>query len=417
MFPSVVPVDPEVTMLRTIILVSVVYSLSACAMGEQPRGTLSDAVEDSAGVQIITHGLRTTTNVPAVQAIEELRIGSVDGPAETQFGFVSTIHLADDGTIWMYDPRNYRISVFDARGGFVRSFGRRGTGPGEFSGSVTGFAVLRDTVVVLELNRAHTFDRQGNLLQTQLTEGADVLRVSTPVPTPAGLLVFAQERVDRGGARGGPFRDTTSVRLFDPATAQVGEVVHHFANTPYFLFGSSGWLMRPLFQAESRYGVMHNGRLFYSDGAEYAIDFYDSTGSLMRRIRAEVERIPVTDADMREYIQRELAEERGGSEGIEFRKAFEQHAEGVGHAEYRPIVGRIIGADNGGFMVERLDLDTEPFNFDDDTTWDVFDAEGRITGRLTLAERITARRFTGTHLYAVARDGDDVQYIVRYRIR
>jgi hypothetical protein len=67
--------------------------------------------------------------------------------------------------------------------------------------------------------------------------------------------------------------------------------------------------------------------------------------------------------------------------------------------------------------VERLDLDDEPIVQGDDTTWDLFDADGRIVGRVPLAGKVSARTFTGTHLYAVARDDDDVQYVVRYRIR
>ena len=67
--------------------------------------------------------------------------------------------------------------------------------------------------------------------------------------------------------------------------------------------------------------------------------------------------------------------------------------------------------------MERLDLDDEPFEDGDDTAWDLIDASGRIAGRVALAARVTPQYFTGTHVYAVARDDDDVQYLVRYRLR
>jgi hypothetical protein len=403
--------------LRNCLLAGAILSPVACATADEPRSSLADAVVDSAGVALVTHSRNTVDNAPVIQPAEELRLGSADGPSHTQFAFIGSVLEDRDGTIWLYDARNYRVSVFGHDGSFIRWFGRRGSGPGEFSQS-TGMALFGDTLLVLEINRMHAFDRNGNLLHTQLTETGRVRRfVSGPVGTTAGVLVLQHERVDRQGQKGGPFRDSVSVSSYDPATAQVGPAIRSFPGPEFWLYGAAGWYMSPLFHPEPSLALAANGHIYFSAGDAYAIDVHDRTGTLVRRVRADVERIPVTDEDLREYIQRELSETGGGGEGVEFRKTFEQEAEGLGHAEFRPVVGRIMVARDGSLLVERLDLDDEPFESGDDATWDLIDADGRIAGRVPLGARVTPRYFTGTHLYAVARDDDDVQYLVRYRLR
>ena len=48
--------------------------------------------------------------------------------------------------------------------------------------------------------------------------------------------------------------------------------------------------------------------------------------------------------------------------------------------------------------------------------WEVFDAEGRYLGVVTLPERFTPVNVKGDMLYGVWRDELDVQYIMRLRL-
>ena len=142
---------------------------TGCVRADQPEGTVADATVDSAGVEIITNSRRSLGDVPRLDAVEELRIGSADGPVETQFASVRNVIEADDGTVWLYDVGNARISVFSADGAFLRSFGRRGSGPGEFGESIMGMTLIGDTLLFLEIDRVHAFDRTGTLLHTRIT--------------------------------------------------------------------------------------------------------------------------------------------------------------------------------------------------------------------------------------------------------
>ncbi len=48
--------------------------------------------------------------------------------------------------------------------------------------------------------------------------------------------------------------------------------------------------------------------------------------------------------------------------------------------------------------------------------WDVFDAEGRYLGVVTMPDRFAPRLFRGDHIYGVWRDELDVQYVLRLKI-
>ena len=48
--------------------------------------------------------------------------------------------------------------------------------------------------------------------------------------------------------------------------------------------------------------------------------------------------------------------------------------------------------------------------------WDVFDAQGRFFGTISMPRRFAPRIFRGDKIYGVWRDELDVQYVVRLRI-
>jgi hypothetical protein len=63
-----------------------------------------------------------------------------------------------------------------------------------------------------------------------------------------------------------------------------------------------------------------------------------------------------------------------------------------------------------------VDFDPRPLETGDTATWDLIRPEVGIAGRLKIPPDVRVYRFTSRHLYAVARDSLDVQYVVRYRL-
>jgi hypothetical protein len=92
--------------------------------------------------------------VPPAPALATLRtvatVGRLDGPTEYIFGDIETFTLGRDNSIFVGESGATITNVrqFDSTGRYVRTFGRRGQGPGEFR-RVDGVAVHPDGRVLI----------------------------------------------------------------------------------------------------------------------------------------------------------------------------------------------------------------------------------------------------------------------------
>ena len=97
--------------------------------------------------------------------IEDLyHVGSVGGEDWEQFGSVTDVAFDGAGNLHVFDNRAQRIVVVGADGSFIRQFGRRGEGPGEFR-EATALAVARDgRAVVADVGHRvfHIFGANGD---------------------------------------------------------------------------------------------------------------------------------------------------------------------------------------------------------------------------------------------------------------
>ena len=99
--------------------------------------------------------------------VEVLRFGSIDGTCDA-FGDVVALAVDGDGRIHVADRQANEIRVFSPQGECVRTFGRSGDGPGEFSwlagitwqppGNLWAIDAIRDRFTV--------FDSLGNVIAT-----------------------------------------------------------------------------------------------------------------------------------------------------------------------------------------------------------------------------------------------------------
>jgi DNA-binding beta-propeller fold protein YncE len=84
--------------------------------------------------------------------------------------------------IYVVETGNHRVSVFDFEGGFLKTIGGEGQGPGEFA-RPTGLWVRKDGGLVVADNGNHRlqlFDREGGLVKTIGTKGlraADLVEI------------------------------------------------------------------------------------------------------------------------------------------------------------------------------------------------------------------------------------------------
>lgn len=120
-------------------------------------------------------GGATVDELPHLAATEVQRIGSVDDP-DVGFARIGSVDVDRDGNVYVLEAQDMEIRVYGSDGALLRTIGRRGEGPGEFSMLAPSFQVVGDTVWTMEpfTRRMTLFDRRGTVLATSRVEGVIV---------------------------------------------------------------------------------------------------------------------------------------------------------------------------------------------------------------------------------------------------
>jgi hypothetical protein len=95
-------------------------------------------------------------------------IGCADCGGPAQFAEVADVAVTPNGTIWVADRDDPRLRAFTPGGVLVRAFGRRGEGPGEFSGIEKIFPGPDGTMAIVDMRllRLTRVDTTGKLIST-----------------------------------------------------------------------------------------------------------------------------------------------------------------------------------------------------------------------------------------------------------
>ena len=368
---------------------------------------------DSAGVELIRN-TGPTADTPSGELRELLRIGSVDGPEETQFFRLAAIAVHADGNVFALDRGNGVIRVFDPSGRFLRSFGRQGEGPGEFT-SPYAFALRGDTLVVLD-RLVHAFLVDGDHLwstQLQLPTGTYLW---TFAAAGEGWLGDARSTPGGGSAQGREIRTTLfGLRLGSHELAPVDTVTTMPGSVSY-LVGAMGFAVPPLFAPEPKL-IPFAGGLVWVDGARYVIELLSPNGALQRRISVDVEPRPVTSELIDQYLAAEKERLDRGPQSAEsqaFKQARLELRLDLPTPERRPTIGRVLVSGSGGLLLERLDLDETPFDTSSEVVWDYIAGSGELLRRIRAPASVRPLLLRADSIWAAARDELDVEHMVKY---
>jgi hypothetical protein len=298
--------------------------------------------------------------------------GEGGGPGE--FHRLTSLSIGPGDSIFAYDAREHRLSVFDRRGVFVRAVTLQGL---DTLGSVEEIGVLRSGVPV------------GSFLRR--TPGSGVVRDSLAVTT--------------FGSSGAP-----AVRL--------GVFPHMYTDWgPHPMPGGGGPVTFPLPLPLSSLASVSFGdsSVYVGLPDRYAVIRLDQSGT--RRItRQRDPPPPVTDAD-RERLFAALA--RWGhlrTSELDIVRHVESPSTlpGFGFEPHTMPVGEhaLLVTDADGVWLR-------PFQLPGDSAtapWPRFDADGLYEGTVTLPARFRATAVRGDAVLGVYRDVDDVEYVRAYHL-
>jgi hypothetical protein len=176
-----------------------------------------------------------------------------------------------------------------------------------------------------------------------------------------------------------------------------------------------------LFEAEPVWDLAPDGRVYSGMNDQFRIEVRSPAGELERIITLPRERRPVSEAD--QESMRDMMREAAASQGAP-PAAIDAFVQMIQFAEFYPAFASLTAGPTGELWVQRIrsaesfaelggDFDAMDLGADE---WDIFDAQGRYLGVLTLPARFTPFHVDGRALYGVTKDDLDVQHVVRLRI-
>lgn len=352
---------------------------AACAgAGDAPR----TAVRDSAGITIVESPPPDAgTPVFTISTAPSVVLGDDEAIAEEQFAQLAAAIRVPTGEIVVSEPRANEVRVFDASGAFLRLLGRRGEGPGEFSGLDVvllggGGVVAWDRYD----NATATYAVSGELLASQVlermavisTEGPPLRPVLQPRHVGADGRLFGWSTRPRLNPPTGTYHDSLRVWVInaDGSADQVGEArsgAHYVFHTP----DGDMWIGRIPFGPRGALAFADSS-WFRSGGDRYEVEELGEDGAIRRILRVLRPVAPVSDADRARFLDSVLAEtspeHRDGERG-----ALELAEWSATHPAYTTLVRDPQGL----FWARHVPPGAAT------ATWEVFDAGGRLAATAT----------------------------------
>lgn len=360
---------------RSVIMISFFFlTLFALACQNQKtewKGTI--AAEN--GVTVVRNPKEPMYGEDVFGLEEDLSIGKSTGDGDYLFSAIRSITVDDAGNIYVLDEKENHVLAFDNAGKHLRTFGRAGQGPGEFSLPLTMGLTNRDEIAVEDFRRHLAFfSTGGEHIRNLLIAKTGVARVSLDSRgNILGIVIVRDEESPR-----------YELKKFDPEM----NLIHSLDSTPTPSASNEGF--NP-FGGSIYYTFDKDDRVVCGVPDRYEIKIFDTEGKLVSKITKDYDPVEITEEEKKE------AEEET-PEGIK-----------LGIPKYHNAFQRFSTDDEGRIFV----MTWERIPGSEGYYYDVFDPECRYIAKIPLKIRpilIKKKKF-----YTVTEDEDGFHIVKRYR--
>jgi hypothetical protein len=354
--------------------------------------------------------------------VPELRVGGEAATGrEYEFTTIRDIVIGPNGAIYLTQGQEQEIRVYDAQGKYVRTIGRQGGGPGEFTG-LGSIGFVGDTLYTVDFRqrRIALFRANGSLITTIVAEPFETPRVDSVFfrPSPQVLLSdgsalggagYASHLVASGQIKAAPlYRLTRTARVLETiAWVPVGSgqgAVRSESNALFFTQPFSDAAISVFAAAVERLYVVE--RAAQAGNSTFRVTAIRANGDTLWTRSYPYRPVPfgpgVADS-LRNTLASRYSGGRGGFSPDQVRKA-------VFIPAHQVTITRVFAALDGSLWLRRE-------QFGDPLTWTVIAPDGSITGTLALPPNVRPMTVIGDRAWGIELDDADVPLLVRYRIR
>lgn len=363
-------------------------------------------------------------------------IGAWKGAPEYLFDRIRWVGIVGDDRVAIADGGSLSIRIFDTAGQHVRTFGREGSGPGEFRAPLGVWFSPPDTIHVFDagLRRVSSFMVNGSLVGTRALAATGPLAYFATALSNGGLVLFWSETVRTGGEQrfttGNPaiVPDAVHYEYIDPRGEHVGRLALEPGRWRYAPAGgvrpqSQGPVPAlpagaPVISHPFSPRPIHLARgdtIFLTDGMRPAVVARTSEGEIVRTIPLPPRALGSIETAT-----------------VRLRRALEERADelnlgrlpSIPRVDSLPRIAAMLMDDQGFFWAKQYDPGTDaspllprrlylaPHGGD----WWVLDDRGNVEATVQLPAGFILKAVRGSLLAGITVDSMDVERVVLYRL-
>lgn len=339
------------------------------------------------GVTIVTNAKKPSPpqGTATRLVLEEIFAIEAGTAVESAFSDITTLDVHKDGTVFVLDRKESRVSVFDANGRFLRAFGKKGQGPGELNQPV-GILISPNNEIVVEdiLNQRLAFFGLDGTFQRSLSTGK-ALGLS-------GIRMDGQGRIigrTMGLAAGGL---SIELKMYDKDLNVKKTIVTLEMTNPLQA------KINPFRGLSTAFEMDSAGQIYLGSDKDYEIKVISAESKSVRVIRRAYDAVPITKEDKDEMLKLvSNVSNVNVKDMIQFPATF-------------PPYAYFLFADDR-LLVRTYEKERTKKNY----FFDVFDAEGRYIAKLSL--NVSPRLWRNGRVYAIDEDDEGYKILKCLRAR
>lgn len=395
-----------------------------------------DAAPPSSGAATTAPARITQTgSSPDIEAPDQKvalrKLLEIDG----EFGGVTAVAVDSAGNVYAADAVNQQIAVFAPGGRRLRTIGRRGRGPGEFSG-LRDVVIARDTLFAFDqtLQRitAFTIPEPWLLSYTvRLSSSRGLARYYALIPASGGFLVqYIQPQEPQSVIEE---RRSIVLRWLDASSSVVIDSLLVLPDLEWLVTTDEryGYAVGPLpFGKRSLLRIASDGRLFHAWTGEPLISVFDSLGNQVSSIAFPREPQSVTSDDI-DVLRQSYVDLVGPQAASIVFGRVEAAIRDDRLPKQHPVMKSFLLDDEGRVWVQLITehekLQTTPTGLryvtsgvegggTPSSTWWILDLTDGKVGEAELAGNVVLHLIRGGRAYGVSEDDLGVHRIVVYEL-
>jgi hypothetical protein len=323
--------------------------------------------------------------VAAVSLVEDLVIGNDTSREDHWFGFLNALDVDAAGNIYTVDPKSVRIRIFGPDGRLVTAFGRKGQGPGEFSGPGGIVAAPDGTFIVSDVLNARlsSLTREGAHLKDTpfggyrigglFIDGRSDLYITNVQPPAGNQQAWDLIKLDRG------------MKLLSKI---------YSLSVPFKLRTMNMIPIRLFF------GLVGEERVAWMVSTDYKIQVADGAGKPVMKISKDWDARKLSENDRASLLKSRFPKGAPAQIEIEF-------------PEYYPAASGFMTDEKGRIFVRTYETDGKG-----GAAVDVFDASGLYVARFFVPEDEETVTVRNDNLYVLVKESASGNPLVkRYALR